>query len=223
MNEEDAVLNRLHPRHPENLAAARENARSLLINLVHLYGDIEARLIWQEAAKAIPAKRGRPIGARSREDGFNARQALDCLYAFAHFEPNANLTRWQVIRMAAEHIVDWGGRGAIPKDQTTSSKRQDLSENGAKLVQSQKRKVKVEAMHKRLEREQKLVDQYRATYIARYEKFYGDGPESVASFMSAKDRAQKLAEALGDLDLLHPGMPQTAESAPSRRTRKPDI
>jgi len=210
------------PLSPTGRRAAQINATEQFQQLVQSYGVREANRIWKEAAKAIPLKRGRPPGARTSKDGFDTWDALQCLLTCANFPQHADLSRWQVIRMVAEYLVDTDFASVAQKVAPPSKPRVGSVE-GVSAADAKRRKTRIEATHKRLEREQAAIDSRREFEFAINGIVYGDGPRSVSSFMSPEERAARLTEVRATTEQAYPALPQAVRSSSNRRTRKSPI
>jgi len=113
--------------------------------------------------KAIHMKRprGRPPGSRKKNDNWDVDEALAVLHDTASKPENRHTSRWRVIRLAAEQLypVVHG-----PSDYATALAN-IRTETDKKCLSA-----RIEALHRRLDREQAAVDyQYMAACEDAYE------------------------------------------------------
>lgn len=211
----------LFPPHPKARAADQERLQQQLASLITGWGAREARRMWRETLKAVPAKRGRPPGARTKEiKGFIPWRALQCLNAFANDPKHAGWSRWRVIRAAATFLSDHGGAGAIPDEmfRTYVRERDPKAPNAVKIKQPKERKSAIEAMHMRLTREQEQVDEQRVKEMASLAALYTH-PRYTSLFQSVEECAEKLIEEQGKVCAAFPALPQKAEPTHGIRTK----
>jgi len=109
--------------------------------------------------------RGRPLGARKKNDEWDVDEVLAVLHDVAQRQEQRSASRWRVIRLAAEELYQTiygpGNYAAALADTRTELDQKCLT-------------ARVEALHRRLDREQKVVDyQYMAACDDAYETCTG--------------------------------------------------